>query len=357
MSTIATPTVCASCEARTTARGYTLCTTCTRTLTTALANVVAHHADLQSTVRTRRTRFGGGGGPRSDTHPLPLDVRFTPSRPEDDPTAPLTAGKGDRVDLDVRTTLNRWSKTLLTTWPPIPDQEHQSAADALEAARRAAPTRHSVAHHAAHIRRLVDHIARHDHAPRLLDDMLRLERTLRAVIDRPGDRWPLGTCGLNIEPEKPHNITTCGCRCHHGPRFACDTGDDGCHPEQTVIPAIRCEQKLWAPERDSRIVTCPGCGTQWPVAYRREVLLDVAEDEAATVEQIARIVTAIEDRDGQTARLASRIRRWTSRGELTAVGSTLIAGRQRSLYRVRDVRDLLARNDHRSPITGVSRTA
>lgn len=114
----------------------------------------------------------------------------------------------------------------------------------------------------------------------------------------------------------------------------------GCSPEQPVIGAVACQRVLYAQAED-RWVNCRDCGSTWDVRGRRELLMRRAEDELAPVAVIAQLAATI---TGETSvgKIEARIRKWVERNRIKAVTTKVIEGRERRVYRVGDVLDLLA---------------
>lgn len=132
-------------------------------------------------------------------------------------------------------------------------------------------------------------------------DLLGVERLLKRVAERARTGSYLGACGH-------------------------DLGEQAC------------AQPLYA-GHDQRWVTCR-CGARWDVGVRRQQLVRAAEDELAPVAVIARLAAVLTG-DVSVARLEGRIHKWTQRGRVTHVGTKVIDGRPRRVYRVGDVLDLL----------------
>lgn len=138
----------------------------------------------------------------------------------------------------------------------------------------------------------------------LLDELLDLESRLRRFIDRPPETWYAGRC-----------------------RVADDYGE--CTTELYAISGAR-----W--------VDCPGCGIRHDIRDRRERLLAEAADHHVTAYTAALALVSWTDRLTNEAKLMDRIRRWRDRGKLHPVDVTALRGRDRHLYRLGDIQDLLA---------------
>lgn len=323
----------------------TLCQHCTRTLRMALRNVAALYADMDTTVRTRATRItepaAHVSGGRLD-QPLPVDNRFTG-----------TTSKGTTLDREVRATLSTWCRRVLTEYPPTQlrpliacTDPHCDRCGMLRAHRpqaerdhqRRTPPTGTVTSMAVYLFRMAGAITAQQWADDLLRDMLALERQLRRFVDRPGDAWYAGLCGTILEPERPHDATTCACACHHH-NPACDM-PGGCGREYTTIDAVLCTRPLWA-QPDDTWVRCRDCDTRWDIDDRKEILLVEAGERVATVDAIFRIVNSLIDPELKYTQLSARVRQWKHRGKIHPVGTRVIDGVTVSAYRVGDVLDLL----------------
>ena len=139
----------------------------------------------------------------------------------------------------------------------------------------------------------------------LLDEMLDLERRLTRMVDSPPARWYAGRCAETDQ---------------HG----------------------TCNTELYA--RDGAAwITCSGCGIRYPVTERREVLIAAARDVLVTATEAAAALSAWTDYDGSPSKLADLIRKWCDRDRLDCRGHTRDSrGRERRLYRLGDVQELLA---------------
>lgn len=101
-----------------------------------------------------------------------------------------------------------------------------------------------------------------------------------------------------------------------------------------------CTQVLYA-VLDSDKVWCPACNTTWPLAERRQILLDAARDQETNVATIARALVALLDDQPSQSRLERRIQNWIDRGKLERRGHVDVDGKVRRTYRLGDVLDLL----------------
>lgn len=191
-------------------------------------------------------------------------------------------GRGTELDQDVTKTLSRWARRL-----------GGAPSTAIEAA--------------GFISGRAEAAVRRQDALSLLTDVLGLERRLKRFVDRPADHWYAGVCGWIPDEERPDEY---------------------------------CARELWAEPRDA-FVRCPECGTTWPVVRRRELLLEEARDRVATATMIGRIVASVLERD-EPRDVPALVRSWASRGKLMPVGTRVIDGHERDVYRVGDVLDLYA---------------
>jgi uncharacterized Zn finger protein (UPF0148 family) len=285
-----TEQTCTSCG-RAVHQGTTLCARCVKTLDHALVNVAAHYDDLD-TLRTKRTRYATGGTTRGSigkTRPIGVDLRFvTPSDVDGD-----REGQGTALVDDVRTTITHWTKRALATWPDLtPPADHLPACCHFLGGYLTA-------------------IAGQPWANDLLEDVLRLEVLLARMVDRPADRWYAGKCWV---PD------------HNG---------------------VDCQQELYATE-DSGTITCPTCGVQHDVAERREVLLTEAREVHVTATEAAGALIAWTDYDGSEAKLVDLIRRWRDRDKLEVQDVTSLLGKDRHLYRLGDIQELLVQHAQRA---------
>lgn len=138
-------------------------------------------------------------------------------------------------------------------------------------------------------------------------EVLRLELDLRRFIEANRQRWYAGVCGHEPDPEKPEEF---------------------------------CTRVLYA-SADHDEVRCPICRTIWPVAKRREILLNAARDIETNVATIARSLSVLLDEQPSQARLERRIQNWVDRGKIERRGHVDTDGRVRKTYRLGDVLDML----------------
>lgn len=286
---------------RTVHEGTTLCPACVRTLVHALVNVACHYADLD-TLRTRRARYGGSLAARGSigkTRPIGVDLRFvTPSNADyaspDDVQIPGREGAGTALIHDVRNTVVTWVRVCLDDWPTL-----TTPADHIPAC-------------CAFLQGIVTAIAGQAWATELLEDMLRLERALARMVDRPAERWYAGKCSAS-DPED---------------------GD------------AECSYELYA-RTDSGTIRCQACGTEHDVAERRDFLLREAGDYHVTATEAAGALIAWTDYDGSEHKLVDLIRKWRDREKLDVQDVTSLLGRDRHLYRLGDIQELLVRHAQR----------
>jgi hypothetical protein len=129
-------------------------------------------------------------------------------------------------------------------------------------------------------------------------------------VDRPADKWYAGKCSTTTmgDPDNP-SVGSCG------------------------VELYAREDRGW--------IDCPGCGVRHDVAERREFLLIEARDYLVTATEAARALLAWTDYDGTETKLMDRIRKWRDRESLDVADVTSLQGRDRHLYRLGDIQDLL----------------
>lgn len=286
-----------SCEAKTNP-GIRLCEKCQQTTTYALTNIATYYADLDlvPTMGVKR---------RGNTAADPTGIA----------AAHIIRDPVAEIDDETLDTLARWARRLHAGRAPraVPDL---------------APwlTRH------------LSTIVTTAWAGEMLRDLLRLERRLRKVAARADTGQYVGTCDNEIQPELIHDQQTCACACHLDEAFACDV-PGGCGVEYAVLEAQLCGHPLYAP-RDTHSLKCRGCGSFWDVRARRQALVRKAEDELAPVAVIAHLA-ALWIGEPSVAKVEGRIRIWVHRKRIRHVTTKVIDGRDRKVYRVGDVLDLL----------------
>lgn len=107
-------------------------------------------------------------------------------------------------------------------------------------------------------------------------DITAAERTLRAIVDGPGERELVGAC-------------PCGTTLYARPGRA--------------------------------VVTCPDCGAEWGTAESRQILIRHVEGMLLTAAEIAGLAV-VQDPDRDRQRVRKLINVWTNRGQLTPAGIT-----------------------------------
>jgi hypothetical protein len=307
--------------------GVSLCPTCVTTLEHAIVNVVAHHGDLE-TLRTKRTRYGSSGASKGSigkSQPIGVDLRFvTQSNATDDDLEhdqiPGREGQGTAVDRTTTATLLLWTAWILKLEPPLAGPIcaapclHRSCA-VLHRRRRPDTTVPSMAAYLLRQRRLITSAT---WGPQLLRDLLRVERSLAALVDRPPDRWYAGKCSAPL-PTEP---------------------DDE--------PKI-CQRELYA-KVDSGKIVCTACRAEHDITERREILLREAKEYHVTATQAAGALIAWTDYDGSETKLVDLIRKWRDRDKLEIADVTSLQGKDRHLYRLGDVQDLLVQHAQREQL-------
>jgi hypothetical protein len=323
--------------------GATLCDQCGVTLEVAAANISAYYADLDA-VRIKATRYGGTHATKGGigkAQPLVLDGRFT------DPT-----GDGSRLAWETRNTVTTWARIMLDQWPPLtwhgpvcPTCWHASCTEH----RRRQHPRDNVWSVCAYFQRMLGSIRSAEWADEMLDELLDLERRLRRFVDRPADRWYAGKCSAETTQ---HNSLTCACACHHGHGQPCDM-IGGCG---LTFAGALCPVDLYA-EAEKGTITCRGCGTVHDVQGRREFLLREAREVHVTATEAAGALLAWTDYDGSESKLVDLIRKWRDRDKLDVADVTSLLGRDRHLYRLGDIQDLLVQHAQREQEKRMSRSA
>lgn len=150
------------------------------------------------------------------------------------------------------------------------------------------------------LRGKVSRIRLADYGPELLDEADVAAELAERTIDRPADKVYLAQCDI-------------------------------------------CGQDLYAAP-GAGVTTCRGCMQVYDVSDRRHKVLARAESHTGTASEIARALTSLGD-----PVTPERIRKWAQRGHLVSRGWL----GSRPMYRVGDVRDLLARH---AETGGVART-
>jgi hypothetical protein len=311
--------------------GTTLCERCVHTADVALANIAAHYTDLD-TLRTKRFRYGTAGATTASvgkTQPLLVDLRFVSDSNATDSSewqVPGREGQGSAVVADLRTTITSWTRTVLDQWPPLrpilcEDPLCRRCNPLAAEASHRRPPRDTVVACCGYLQRLLPRIATHPWATDLLRDMLRLERALARLVDRPPDRWYAGKCSTP-DPDDPNRLV--------------------------------CQAELYA-STDSGSVRCPACGTEHDVTGRRDFLLAEAREYAVTATEAAGALIAWTDYDGSETKLVDLIRKWRDRDKLEVRDVTSLHGKDRHLYRLGDIQELLVEHAQREQQRRLSR--
>jgi hypothetical protein len=275
--------------------GAVLCPSCQPTLAIAIANVSAYYEDL-TTISTKAARYGSQGatkGSLGKAQPLPVDTRFLD-----------VTGDGTQVRYDVWASVVAWCKVVMEDQPEVSgpvcaDCIHGSCA----LIRRRRWPRNTIRSMCAYFDRQFRWIIREEWAASFLDEMLDNERRLCRMVDRPADRWYAGRCSAADE----HGV---------------------------------CAAELYA-VADKGSVTCRACETVHDIATRREFLLTEAKDYYVTATEAAVALLAWTDYDGSETKLVDRIRKWRDREVLDVRDVTSLAGRDRHLYRLGDIQELM----------------
>ena len=292
--------------------GAHLCEKCARTLAFAIANVAGDYADL-GTIAQKRARYGSqlaSKGSIGKAQPLPVDMRFVSAGP---PSAEDKSGRPRGADLapltqlrwDAWNTVVGWCRTIMEeqaqiTGPTCTDCLHRSC-HAIKLQRW--PKANTIEAMCLYLDKQHRWIEGREWAPVMLDEFLYLERRLRRAVDRPKDRWYAGKCSCNAE--------------------------------------------LYA-ETDRGEIPCRACGERWDVSTRREFLLEEAKDYLVTATEAAGALLAWTDYDGSESKLVDRIRKWRDRDRLEVRDVTSLNGRDRHLFRLGDIQDLLVEHAQRT---------
>lgn len=274
--------------------GTYLCGKCVKTLGHALANTAAHYADLE-TLRTRRraVRYDGSmskGGKKEQ--PVGMDLRFAAVRR--DTEGNLTEGRATEVEHLARNAAVTWARVALDEWPHL-----TCPADNVPAVCR-------------FLGSVTTAIAGQAWAGEMMRDFRRAENRLRGLVDSAPPKWYAGKCSAPV-------------------------GEDD---------LTYCDVDLYAQAERGALV-CRGCGAEHDIAGRREVLLHEARDVLVTATEAAGALLAWTDYDGSETKLVDRIRKWRDRKQLVGRGSVEIGGKDRTLYRLGDIQDLMVADAQR----------
>lgn len=270
--------------------GTTLCHQCQHTLDVALANIPAYAADAELT-ETRRQ------GVRYD--------RSGGSGGTKEPPAPgdirfLRGGKGARARDEARNAVVTWCRVILDEHPDWPG-----------------PARDTLASACGWLQGHLQVIAVAVWADDCMRDLLAAERALWRIDDWTYRQY-VGRCSADPDDD-------------NGP----------------------CEAELYA-RQDAATVKCQACGTRHDVAARREFMLDQAKDYLVTATEAAGALIEWTGYGGSQQGLADRIRKWRDRGRLEVADVTSLSGRDRHLYRLGDIQDLLIEHAQREQVRRVS---
>lgn len=276
--------------------GAWLCPDCTHTFRWAIVNVGSHSNDL-GTIERKQARYSDGGATKGSigrAQPLPVDMRFTG-----------TKETGTQLKYDTWATIVAWCKVVMEEQPEVPGTPCDDICLHVPCAqmrRRTWPANNS-ASMIRYLARQFPHITSQQWVTDMFEEFLDLEHRLTRMIDRPADRWYAGRCGVEDE---------------YG----------------------TCQTELYARE-DRGHIDCSGCGIRHDVTERRTMLLKEARDQKVTASEAARALLAWTDYDGSENKLVDRIRKWRDREQLEVADVTSLQGRDRHLYRLGDIQDLL----------------
>lgn len=295
--------------------GARFCERCEKTFSYSIVHVGVYYDDLVNTVATKRTRFGNAGATKGSigkSQPLPVDTRFIDvTAPSDAPSPEGSRGRpslapANQLRYDSWQTIVAWTQTVMESSgtpliePACTTCVHLSCS---EIRRRRHPARGTIPSMIRYLARQFRWIIRQDWAPTMADELLDLERRLARMVDRPADRRYAGKCSA---------LTMDG----------------------------RCEAELYA-RMDSGRVTCPRCKAEHDVTERRDILLSEAKHYLVTATEAAGALMAWTDYEGSEDKLIDRIRKWRDRGKLDVADVTSLHGRDRHLYLLGDIQDLM----------------
>lgn len=289
--------------------GAWLCDDCGQTLAYAFVNVGVYSGDLDN-VLTKRTRYGvaGAKGSVGKVQPLVVDGRWTDK-----------TGRGSQLSYDVRATVVAWCRVVMDDQAEMSGPVCEGACLHISCAgirRRRYPS-DTIASMVHYLARQFRHILSQEWAPDVLDEMLDLERRLVRMVDRPAARWYAGKCSATDE-----------------------SGNT-------------CTAELYATAEKGSIV-CPACETGHDIATRREFLLTEAKGCLVTATEAAAALMSWTDYGGTEERLVDRIRKWRDRDRLPVAEVTSLQGRDRHLYRLGDIQDLLVQHAQREQARAIS---
>lgn len=286
--------ICDRCEKPT--AGAKLCDRCCKTLAVALANIAAYYEDLE-TVATKATRYGSGAATRGSigkVQPLPVDGRFLDVN-----------GDGTEVRWGVWNSVVTWCRIVMEESARVagPTCARPCLHATCAVIRRTAWPRNTVRSQVAYFDRQFRWIVRTEWVEEFFDEMVDNERRLRKLVDRPADRWYAGKCSIGTDDE-------------------------------------HCTAELYALEGSATIV-CPACDYIHDVSTRRDFLLREARSYLVTATEAARALISWTDYDGIESNLVKRIDKWRDRDRLEVADVTSLNGRDRHLYRLGDIQDLM----------------
>lgn len=257
--------------------GLSLCENCQQTLSIALVNVAAFHKDVLRIQPGERVKVRGA-------------YQSTPP-PAIEPAHDRISAAADYVSAVVF----GWVQNLEDDRPGIPSGPLDTSARCgwLESYRVT--------------------IATLGWGAEILREMLECEQMLQRILDKADTGWYAGICGNEIgrETDERGNVTT-----------------------------LDCPRNLYGTQSAS-YVRCPECGRQWQTKERRDTMMREAREEVAPVRVIARIVVGLMDGEVSVERLTRRIEKWIDNGTLKDLGTRVLDGRPRKVYRLGEVFDLV----------------
>lgn len=302
--------------------GTFLCPDCGRTLAYAVANIAGHYEDL-GTLARKQTRYGNAGATKGSigkAQPAPVDMRFI-SGPPDAAHRNASMGPLSQLRWDTWNTVVAWARTLMEEQDQVIGPVclvtrtntgsvtclHTSCANIR---RRTWPT-NTIRSMCLYLDRNHRWIDRSEWSPALLDELLDLERRLVSAVNSPPERWYAGKCSA-----------------------------------QGLLDEHACAAELYATAERGTLV-CKACGTEHDVAGRRDFLLAEAKDYLVTATEAAGALLAWTDYDGSETKLVDRICKWRDRLKLEVADVTSLHGKDRHLYRLGDIQDLLVQHAQR----------
>lgn len=279
------------------------CEDCEKTFAYSLVNVGVYYVDIEQTVEPRRTRLGsnsGGKATKGKEQPLIVDMRFVNANQGRASLAP-----GAQLMTDARATVVAWARHVMDEQPELAGPACVTCLHVSCSAirRRRWPT-DTIPSMVRYFSRQFRWIIHEPWAPVMADEFLDLERRLSWMSDRPASKWYAGKCSVIDEN------------------------------------GTECTAELYARE-DRGWVDCQRCGIRHDVSERRAVLLREAKHYLVTATEAASALMAWTDYDGTETKLVDRIRKWRDRGRLEVADVTSLHGKDRHLYRLGDVQDLL----------------